>query len=515
MCDIKHIIVQAGGLGTRMGNLTLAKPKTLIPINGKPILFHLMDVYSDANFYVICDYMADILVKYTKKFRPSVNVSFVMTKGKGTCAGIREALTNIPDDEPFILTWSDLVFLTKQSLPMPIDKQILIGTTHQQCSFPCRWKATKNLLIEEDNLENGVSGFFLLKNKKTLEYISENGSFTDHINSIKHKINWDTFSISNVFDVGTYASFEKLQKNNRYFNEVTINETTVNKKAIVKEYEKLIHDEIDWYKFAKEHSYDRIPKVLSENPYILSRIQGVNPFLKEPNEEFFRDIIEQISTLHHLANKPIDTQETEEVYIKKTLQRVYSVKDLIPFFNDSEIIINGNIRKNPFHNTVIESFLEEIKNVLVNTCREFCFIHGDCTFSNIISFDNRCYFIDPRGYFGKKKYYGDPRYDWAKLYYSFYGNYDNINSKNYVVKTVGNQVFFHIDQNGWETYSDNYFKSIPYTKKEIDLLHVLIWFSLSGYVIEDYSSIIISFYKGVELWNEYQKEHYPHETQIA
>ena len=57
---------------------------------------------------------------------------------------------------------------------------------------------------------------------------------------------------------------------------------------------------------------------------------------------------------------------------------------------------------------------------------EFNIIHGDPTFSNIIiSKSNKPYLIDPRLKFGKSDYYGDPFYDWAKLFYSVVGSYDN------------------------------------------------------------------------------------------
>ena len=35
------VIVQAGGLGTRMQAMTASKPKALIDVRNKPILFHL------------------------------------------------------------------------------------------------------------------------------------------------------------------------------------------------------------------------------------------------------------------------------------------------------------------------------------------------------------------------------------------------------------------------------------------------------------------------------------------
>lgn len=38
------VIVQAGGLGTRMKGLTALKPKVMISVFNKPILFHLFDL---------------------------------------------------------------------------------------------------------------------------------------------------------------------------------------------------------------------------------------------------------------------------------------------------------------------------------------------------------------------------------------------------------------------------------------------------------------------------------------
>lgn len=41
--------------------------------------------------------------------------------------------------------------------------------------------------------------------------------------------------------------------------------------------------------------------------------------------------------------------------------------------------------------------------------------------------------MNPRGYFGKTKFYGDKDYDWAKVYYSLAGNYDQFNQKKFAL----------------------------------------------------------------------------------
>ena len=44
---MKYIIVQAGGKGSRLKHLTTNKPKALVPIENKPMLFHLFHKYPD------------------------------------------------------------------------------------------------------------------------------------------------------------------------------------------------------------------------------------------------------------------------------------------------------------------------------------------------------------------------------------------------------------------------------------------------------------------------------------
>ena len=50
------VVILAGGLGTRISEETNLKPKPMIEIGGKPILWHIMKLYSshDVNEFVIC-----------------------------------------------------------------------------------------------------------------------------------------------------------------------------------------------------------------------------------------------------------------------------------------------------------------------------------------------------------------------------------------------------------------------------------------------------------------------------
>lgn len=60
-------VILAGGLGTRISEETYLRPKPMIEIGGKPILWHIMKMYSahDVNEFVICcGYKGYIIKEY-------------------------------------------------------------------------------------------------------------------------------------------------------------------------------------------------------------------------------------------------------------------------------------------------------------------------------------------------------------------------------------------------------------------------------------------------------------------
>lgn len=59
--EINYIIVQAGGKGTRLEHLTVNKPKALVSIDNRPMLFHLFENFPDKRFIIIADYKSDVL----------------------------------------------------------------------------------------------------------------------------------------------------------------------------------------------------------------------------------------------------------------------------------------------------------------------------------------------------------------------------------------------------------------------------------------------------------------------
>ena len=132
--------------------------------------------------------------------------------------------------------------------------------------------------------------------------------------------------------------------------------------------------------------------------------------------------------------------------------------------------------------------------------KKFVLLHGDCTFSNImLGKDIDPVLIDPRGYFGKTEFFGDAAYDWAKLYYSLSGNYDQFNLKRFHLNISEKAVELEISSNHWEELEDYFFELLngEVTRRQMKLLQAVIWLGLTTYAWENYDSICGAFYNGL------------------
>jgi glucose-1-phosphate cytidylyltransferase len=79
-------VILAGGLGTRISEETHLKPKPMVEIGGKPLLWHLMKIYSshDINDFVVCCGYKGYLIKeyFANYFLHMSDVTFDMSNNK-------------------------------------------------------------------------------------------------------------------------------------------------------------------------------------------------------------------------------------------------------------------------------------------------------------------------------------------------------------------------------------------------------------------------------------------------
>ena len=126
------VLILAGGLGSRLSEETVLKPKPMVEIGGHPILWHIMKCYSHYGFndfiiltgyksHVIKDYFVNYYQQYSditvdmatntvtvhKTRQEPWKVTMLYT-GQNTMTGGRiKKAKNYIDNEPFLLTYGD------------------------------------------------------------------------------------------------------------------------------------------------------------------------------------------------------------------------------------------------------------------------------------------------------------------------------------------------------------------------------------------------------------------------
>ena len=105
------LVILAGGYGTRLTEETKIKPKPLVKIGSKPIIWHIMKIYSyfGINDFIVClGYKGDLLKKELNKIRENWNITYVNTGLKTMTGGrIKRIKKYLKNDKYFCLSYGD------------------------------------------------------------------------------------------------------------------------------------------------------------------------------------------------------------------------------------------------------------------------------------------------------------------------------------------------------------------------------------------------------------------------
>lgn len=79
------IVILAGGLGTRLSEETSVRPKPMVDVGGKPLLWHIMKIYSAQgfnDFIVCCGYKGHLIKEYFANYAlRDADVTFDLAAG--------------------------------------------------------------------------------------------------------------------------------------------------------------------------------------------------------------------------------------------------------------------------------------------------------------------------------------------------------------------------------------------------------------------------------------------------
>ena len=126
-------VILAGGLGTRISEETSLRPKPMVEIGGRPILWHILNIYSHhgvTDFIICCGYKGYIIKEYfANYFLHTSDVTFNMHNNKmivhnsiaepwcvtlvdtgeatGTGGRLRRVAKYLDPEAPFCMTYGD------------------------------------------------------------------------------------------------------------------------------------------------------------------------------------------------------------------------------------------------------------------------------------------------------------------------------------------------------------------------------------------------------------------------
>jgi len=220
-------VIMAGGMGTRLRPLTKDIPKPLVQLDGKPILFILLDQLILSGFRKITlalNYKAALIRRSIEQMPKYIDrVNFIEEKERLGTAGALSLLPGLPE-RPFFVMNCDL--LTKVDFRAMLayhekeENSLTMAVRIQKFQLPfgvVKMNAASVDAVEEKPIQSyfANAGIYIL-NPKILEYIPKNEFYDmpDLVNSVIHnKHAVGSFPIHEYWlDIGQPRELRQAQK---------------------------------------------------------------------------------------------------------------------------------------------------------------------------------------------------------------------------------------------------------------------------------------------------------------
>jgi glucose-1-phosphate cytidylyltransferase len=104
------VIILAGGLGTRISEETADKPKPMVSIGGKPILWHIMNIYAKQGlneFIVATGYKGEVISEWVDSLKTDWNIATIDTGLQTQTGGRIKKCMELHSSERVLATYGD------------------------------------------------------------------------------------------------------------------------------------------------------------------------------------------------------------------------------------------------------------------------------------------------------------------------------------------------------------------------------------------------------------------------
>ena len=206
------VIILSGGFGTRISEYTSIIPKPMIPIDGKPIIEHIMEIYSNyghKNFYLALGYKSEVIKDYFynygilnsnfkinlgngkvtpfEKFKKDWEINLINTGINTMTGGRLKRLKNFIGNETFLLTYGDAV--TDLNINDVIEfhksnaKMVTVTGVRPPARFGELTINDQNQVLEfkeKPNIKEGwINGGFFVIEPEFIDYIKDDSSILE------------------------------------------------------------------------------------------------------------------------------------------------------------------------------------------------------------------------------------------------------------------------------------------------------------------------------------------------
>lgn len=457
---MSNLIIVAAGKGTRLEPLTTCVSKPLVEVGGRTGISRVLDAWSKRVDEICIIHNDTWLEKYVQQYHAGLAITFVRHKDAD---GSARALHSQSLPEQFtrdvFVSWCDI-------WPEVIQKPHgQIATVYVDPTINCR-HTLKGC---------GVVGLFHLPVLDPRE-IHKGADLYDLIKAEYRN------PFTAACGVKDYGDLEKLQKFEkplcRSFNRLHFGNMTVCKEHTNSLGKKLLNREVAWYTKVRQHGLQHlIPEIdsFSGDILVMKRIDG-----RQAKAEDTAQIMAALAKLHEVKGPTVSREDQQDEYINTTRERIESIQCLLP-----DVPVCNGVELRP-----LDQALRDAEEALELKDEPGVLIHGDCQFSNTMVTKEGCIqFIDPRGYFANKAFWGPADYDYAKVAYALSG-YDSFNNDDMFAVS-------RLDESGIE-FEPPTACEVPtkLSDNKTQIIVALIWIKLAAYLPNNIQKMWAAYYHG-------------------
>ena len=183
------VVILAGGLGTRMSEITKTIPKPMVKILNKPILIHIMEhyyKYGFKEFYIALGYKGKVIKNFFKGKKFKWKTHLIETGKKTMTGGRLKRLSKFLKNDHFLMTYGDGISNVNIKKLIQFHRKNKKIATLTAVRPPARFGSIKingkivKVFREKSKLDEGwINGGFFVFDPKVFEYIKNDSTFLE------------------------------------------------------------------------------------------------------------------------------------------------------------------------------------------------------------------------------------------------------------------------------------------------------------------------------------------------